>query len=161
MFVYGLSPGVVQTTSPTPLTETCCMSFSTTNAGTRSLRVMGLYVHGRGAGLTAISGLSFRLRAHTADYTGGTSITETPRDPGAPSLMNGSALSNRYDEAQNGNPTTTHLSIGCGAAGASGWFASSVLAMPSLDVVVFGEFGIHVASGLASMSFEESIELTG
>lgn len=159
MFVYGVSPNITQTTSPTPSTELLKLFF--TAGGTpRRMKVMGLYVHGKGAGLTAISGISFRVKRYTGiDPSGGTSTTPAPRDPGAQVAQTNDC---RYEGAAitDGTSPIMMLSIGCGAAGASGWFAGSDQALIShadgsnQDVV-----GVAVASGSASMNFEQSLEI--
>lgn len=164
MFVYGITPGVVQTTSGTPNTELTMLSIRTSIA-TRQPLLFGLYVHGRGAGLTAISGLSFRVKLMASAFSsGGTGIVAEPRDPGAPLAKTdithlfyaGSAITP-------GTGPSLRLSIGCGAAGASGWFAQSEQAVISLKADPSGghpgSADTFVASGLASMNFEMSEEI--
>src|SRR5437867_548965 len=80
MFVYGVVPGAIQTTNATPSTENDCF-FVAAGAAGRSSMLQALYVVGRGAGLTAISGISFRLKKwFTTASAGGTAITPAPRD---------------------------------------------------------------------------------
>lgn len=154
MIVYGVVPGIIQTTSGTPLTETNAAFIEGAGDGLRGLEyVLGLYVHGRGAGLTAISGISFRIK-RGGGGSGGSIITPAPR-------QNGAADTNMLYYSGGVVVTTSvtlQLSIGCGAAGASGWFASS------LDqCVTFESAGLSgslaVASGLASMNYEQSMEI--
>lgn len=159
MFVYGVGPNITQTTSVTPGTELPKLFF-TTGGTSRRMKVMGLYIHGKGAGLTAISGISFRIKRYTgADPTGGTSTTPNPRDPGAQVAQTNDC---RYEGAAitDGTSPIMMLSIGCGAAGASGWFAANEQALiahgqdANQDAV-----GVSVASGLASMNFEQFLEI--
>lgn len=152
--VYGIAPGVVQTTSGTPNTETCPL-FAVGDDVLRGLEyILGLYVHGRGAGLTAISGLSFRIK-RGGGGSEGAPITPSPRAPGSTANTNA-----RY--STNGVTVTTSvqlsLSIGCGAAGASGWFASSIDQCPALDGLS-ASWSLVAASGLASMNYEYSLEV--
>src|ERR1700704_484522 len=117
--VFAVNPGIAQVTSATPLTQTTPLSLFQ-NGSLRAIRVMGLYVHGKGAGLTAISGISFRVKKMSSGSTGGTIIGAAARDPGVPSSPTWSA---KRDCNTDGTLTNTTLSIGCGAAGASGWFS--------------------------------------
>ena len=52
-------PGAIQTTNATPLTANDC--FFVAVGATRTVWVNEIYPTGRGAGLTAISGISYRL----------------------------------------------------------------------------------------------------
>lgn len=159
-FVYGLVPGVTQTTSGTPSTETTGMQLiPLAVTATRTLRFIGFYIHGKGAGLTAISGISFRVKMMSAFSSGGTTVNPTARDSGV-SAQAPDAWIGRRDGTTDGAVTSTTLVIGCGAAGASGWFSPG----PASDIVkqyVGGEgLEIRVASGLASMNYEESAEFS-
>lgn len=166
MFVYSFCPGQVQVTDPTPLTQLICGALIATGTGNptyRPSRTIGFYVHGRGAGLTAISGLSFRLRRmDTGSLTGGSGAQLRERDGGVQNarwsgLFAGTAITDP------GTPTLL-LSIGCGAAGASGWFAAN----DDSALFIEGDSGgasapakrlnVLSASGLASMNYEFSLE---
>src|SRR2546422_7160869 len=78
--VYAIVPGAIQTTNATPLTANDC-AFVKPGA-TRNVGLQSLYVVGRGAALTAISGIQFRLEKWTSTAAaGGTAVTAAPRDP--------------------------------------------------------------------------------
>src|SRR5207302_6215442 len=62
--VYAVVPGVIQTTNATPLTANDCAFFKP--GATRNVGLQALYVTGRGAALTAISGIQFRLEKWTS-----------------------------------------------------------------------------------------------
>lgn len=163
MFVYGITPGVVQTTSGTPNTELPMMSIRSATVP-KGVTLFGLYVHGRGAGLTAISGISFRVKQTTnSDTSGGTGIVANPRDSGAPAAQ--SDITHVFYAGTAITPGTApslRLSIGCGAAGASGWFAQNEQATMSMKDKLGGFPGFldtFVASGLASMNFEMCQEI--
>src|SRR5271157_2011569 len=91
MFMYSDVPVAVEslttntfmyTTSSTAGNLTDCMRFVTQT--TRQASIQALYMAGRGAGLTAISGISARIiRLQTAS-TAGTAATPRPRDLTAP-----------------------------------------------------------------------------
>lgn len=159
MFVYGAAVGQVQTTSPTPNTELLGMGFLTDNSTPeRNVGIMGLYVHGRGAGLTAISGIAFRVKQMTlANSSESGTVFLNPRDPGASTTL----VSGGFGGTPNGS-ATLKLVIGCGAAGASGWFASSVDAIIQCNMAIgspLAALDVFNASGSASMNYEESAEL--
>lgn len=160
MFVYGAVVGQVQTTSATPNTELLGMGFTNDNSvSSRNAGIMGLYVHGRGAGLTAISGIAFRVKQMTAANSSESgTVFLNPRDPGAATL---SVMSGGFGGTPNGT-ATLRLTIGCGAAGASGWFASNVDAIIQYNLAVgapVAALDIFNACGSASMNYEESAEL--
>ena len=122
-------------------------------AGVRNCALQAMYVIGKGAGLTAISGIVFRLIKWATAATGGTGITATPKDPGmqAAKQTAGSAPTA-------GTTRTNHVLFGCGAAGPGGWVA------PNPDSVILmeggGAFSIDAlsASGTISLNFEFSAE---
>jgi hypothetical protein len=79
--VYSLSKAMAgyTATHATPDTETEVFFMK---AGVRNAALQAMYVIGKGAGLTAISGISFRVVKFTTASTSGTGITPTPKDPG-------------------------------------------------------------------------------
>lgn len=157
MFIYGVVPGAIQTTNATPATENDCFFVA---AGTgRASAVIGLYCHGRGAGLTAISGITFRVKKwFTTAAAGGTGITPSPRDPGAQASKCTAGYAVGAVTPGTGGPTFM-LSIGCGAAGPGGWVA------PNPDAAILVESGsadsvdVFNSSGTASLNFELSAEV--
>lgn len=158
MFVYGVVPGAIQTSNATPSTENDCYFIA---AGTgRGTALIGHYVHGRGAGLTAISGITFRIKKWTTTASsGGTGITPAPRDPGAQASKCTAGYAAATVTSGTGGPTLM-LSIGCGAAGPGGWVA------PNPDAALFIEsgsadsFDVFNSSGTASLNFEQSSEVS-
>lgn len=157
MFIYGVVPGAIQTTNATPSTENDDFYVA---AGTgRTSAVIGIYAHGRGAGLTAISGITFRIKKWTTTASSaGTAITPSPRDPGAQASKCTAGFSATTVTSGTGGPTLM-LSIGCGAAGPGGWVA------PNPDAVILVESGsadsvdVFASSGTASLNFELSAEV--
>lgn len=122
-------------------------------------RVGGLqaaYVVGRGAGLTAISGLVFRICRMTTASTAGTATTPNPKDKDAPAATIGAVTG----QTISATGRTNHVVFGCGAAGPGGWVAPNpdscvmivpvVTTAPSVDLVE--------ASATASLTFEFSTE---
>jgi hypothetical protein len=161
MFVYTASlatPGV-STCSATPLTETGAISYKppvVLPARTGSLQAV--YVIGRGAQLTSISGIVFRIIRCTTASTSGTGTTPNPKDKDAPACT----ITAVTGQTISSTGRTNHVIFGCGAAGPGGWVAPNpdssveivpvVTTAPSVDVVA--------ASGTASLLYEFSAEHT-
>lgn len=122
--------------------------------GTRNVGLQSLYVLGKGAGLTAISGIIFRVIGWATASTAGTGITPTPKDPGM------QAAKATVISAQTvGATRINHLTFGCGAAGPGGWVA------PNPDSLIYREGGnagstdVMNASGTVSLNYEFSGEI--
>ena len=122
-------------------------------AGVRNCALQSMYVIGKGAGLTAISGIVFRIIKWATASTGGTGITATPKDPGMQAAKQTAASAPTA-----GTTRTNHVLFGCGAAGPGGWVA------PNPDSVILMEGGgafstdALSASGTISLNFEFSAE---
>ena len=163
MFIYTSSLGTPGNSacSGTPNTETDTISFTAAAASPwRAGWVQAAYVIGKGAGLTAISGIVFRImRATTATATtGGTATTPRPKSTVAPAAAT-TAVTGATTPSSTGR--TNHVIFGCGAAGPGGWVApnpDSVIEVapattaPSVDLLA--------ASGTASLNYEFSVEHT-
>ncbi len=81
-FIYTVAlatPGNL-TTNGSANTET--ETFFVKAGSGRNVGVQKVDVQGKGAGLTAISGIAFRLNKWSTASTAGTSVTPAPRDPG-------------------------------------------------------------------------------
>lgn len=122
-------------------------------AGVRNAALQSMYIVGKGAGLTAISGIAMRIIKWATASTGGTGITPTPKDPGMQAAKQTAASA-----PTSGTTRTQHVVFGCGAAGPGGWVA------PNPDSVILleggGAFSIDAMSisGTASLNFEWSAE---
>jgi hypothetical protein len=145
--------------SGTPNTETDAIFLRPAAAvPARNVLLQAAYVLGKGAGLTAISGIVFRImRATTSTVsTGGVATTPQPKDAGM-AAATATAFTGATTPSSTGR--TNHVVFGCGAAGPGGWVApnpDSVIAVlsaatqPSLDLLA--------ASGTAYLNYEFSIE---
>lgn len=150
--VYTLSLATAgnTTSNATPATENETFFVK---AGVRNAALQSVYVIGKGAGLTAISGIAFRIIKWGTAATAGTSITPTPKDPGMQAAKQTSASAPTA-----GTTRTNHIIFGCGAAGPGGWVA------PNPDSVILLEGGSAPSidmlniSGTASLNFEWSAE---
>ena len=151
-FVYSIDPTTNQTTSGTPNTEVCNLAI---RQATRPFALTALALQGKGAGLTALSGIMMQLRLWTTVGSAGTATNPVPRDDRAPAAATTGA---------SGTPTAGTVSglyklgVGCGAAGPGGWVARN------------GDAGIRVdggsdeldgmsTSGTASLAYIYSAEI--
>lgn len=151
-FVYATAPAANVAANATPNTDTVHLRFLTVAA--KSAAIKALYLVGKGAGLTAISGIAARLvRQATASTVGG-AITPTPRGTiGAASLT-------AFTAPTVGATPTQALVIGCGAAGPGGWVAPDLDSAIALDAAggANGNLDLISSSGTASLNFQYTIE---
>jgi hypothetical protein len=153
--VYSTVPGATQTSNATPGTANDCFFIS---PGTRNAALFAINVQGRGAGLTAISGLSFRVENWTSTASSaGTAITPRPADPGMQAAKAAAGYAAATVTSGTGGPNLL-LSIGCGAAGPGGWVAPNPDAMFVLEGAATKSLDIFNASGTASLNFELSAQ---
>jgi hypothetical protein len=154
-FVYHVSSAgsTSLTSSGTPNTETTVASLRAGSGRMSFLQEVNLM--GRGAGLTAISGILLKVRYWTTVSTGGTSVTPAPRTTGAPASKAAAVIAGSI------TPGTVdggiRLSLSCGAAGPGGWVA------PNADSAIdAGEAGsadcldFYTQSGTASLVHDVS-----
>ena len=145
--------------SGTPGTETDTFSIRPASAvPARNVIVQAAYVIGKAAGLTAISGIVFRIiRATTASVTtGGVATTPNPKDAGMQAAT-ATAVTGLTTISSTGR--TNHVIFGCGAAGPGGWVApnpdSTVVVTPASTVP---SIDLVAASGTPSLNYEFSCE---
>lgn len=156
MFVYD-SNGAANTTSftssGTPDTE---QDHYFIKPGTRNVGVLSLIVGGKGAGLTTLSGIEYRLKRWTSTATAintGTALTPTPVDPGSQAAKATAATSTGAQFTPGtGGPVFVG---GCfsGAAGPGGWVAENPDAMPTVEGSANQTIDLFIASGTASLKF--------
>jgi len=142
--------------SGTPNTETSAIYLKPASAvPARNIMLQAAYLIGKGAGLTAISGIVGRIIRCTTASTSGTATTPSPKDAG----MQASTATAATGGTTSSTGRTNHVVFGCGAAGPGGWVApnpdsmiyvTSAATQPSVELVV--------ASGTASLNYEFSVE---
>ena len=155
-FVYAVegAPATPYATHATPNTEDPTLVL---RQATRGVSLMGLYVQGRGAALTAITGIGYRVRRWTTAGTGGTAITPNPRRVGT------TAATTAADKVTAITPGTVsgayQLAIGCGAAGPGGWVARDDDSAVHVEGGGSDELNINSVCGVASMLHHVSAEI--
>jgi hypothetical protein len=163
MFVYYTVPAANESTTVQTFMYTTNAGANTVTDHLRLLTVsprpatiQAVYTQGRGAGLTAISGISVRLMRMATASTTGTAASIRPRDPASQA-----AVTTAFSGAVTiGATPTLSLSVGFGAAGPGGWVA------PNPDSGIYlatagganGNIDMLSGSGTVSMNFDATIE---
>ena len=155
MFVYesSLATAGNLTTNGTANTETETFRLNAVTQG-RNVALQSIYLIGKGAGLTAISGIALRVITWGTGATVGTAITPAPKDQNAPA-----ASATAASRPTAGTTRTNRIVIGCGAAGPGGWVAPN----PDSTIAIRASAtpqsidGLDV-SGTVSLNFEFSFE---
>lgn len=155
-FVYGVSPTVATfiTSSGTPNTELPGLAL---RQATRNVDIMSVYVIGKGAALTAISGIGFRFRRWTTVGTGGTAITPAPRRIGTTAST--TAVSGESAITAGTVSGAYQLTFGCGAAGPGGWVAPNPDAYINIEAGSSDEVDMNSQSATASLNYDYSAEI--
>jgi hypothetical protein len=126
--------------------------------GTRNVGVTLLQVLGRGAGLTALSGIAFRLKRYTTtSASAGTAITPTPKDPGFQACKATAGGASAGVTVGTGGPVIAAM-CGCGAAGPGGWAARDPDSVIAVEGSANQSVDLFCASGTASLNYEAALE---
>jgi len=155
-FVYGVegAPATPYACSGTPNTEDPTLVL---RQNVRGVDLQAIFVLGRGAALTAITGIGYRVRRWTTVGTGGTAITPNPRRIGT------TASTTAADKVSAITPGTVsgayQLSFGCGAAGPGGWVARDADSAIHLEGTSADELNINSVCGVASLLHHVSAEI--
>ncbi len=151
VYTISLATAGNLTTNATPNTET--NAFFVKSGTGRTAGIQAVYVVGKGAGLTSISGIAFRLVRFATASTSGTGMTPAPKDTGMQAAKCTSA-----SRPTSGSTRTNRLVFGCGAAGPGGWVAPNVDSVETNDTTA-GSMDVLDVSGTASLTYEFSAEL--
>lgn len=116
MFVYNIAPPAAVTTSASANTDVDHLRLLTVAA--RMAWVKALYLRGKGAALTTITGIEVMLKRMATASTAGSAIVPQPRDAGSPA-----ARVTPFTGPTIGATPTIQLALGCGATGPGAWVA--------------------------------------
>ena len=163
-FVYNCQTKAVAenyTTSGTANTEIDAAFIKP--GATRAVTLIALRVQGKGAGLTALSGIAFRLKIWpTTSSSGGTAITPGPTDNRAPAAVATAAAGAGGGTGAVTSGTGTPVFVGgcgCGASGPGGWVAPNPDAGITLDGGANKSVDLYSASGTISLPWEAQAEI--
>jgi hypothetical protein len=126
--------------------------------GANSVFARLLQVLGRGAGLTALSGIAFHLkRFSTTASSGGTAITPGAHDQSMPAATASSGGASAGVTQGTGGPVLVGM-CGCGAAGPGGWAAQDIDSANKLKGAATNSLDMFVESGTASLNYEAALD---
>lgn len=155
-FVYDISLATAGNTTTNSSAGTENNTF-TIKTGAANCALQSMYVLGKGAGLTAISGIVHRIVHWGTASTSGTSITPTPKDSRLQGVLAAKAVVT--SAATNGSTRTNKVIFGCGAAGPGGWVAPNPDSLESMIASGSDSLDALNASGTVSLAFEWSGEI--
>lgn len=156
-FVYGFAKDTeaAYATHATPNTDDPTIVLRQT---TRNVELQALYCLGRGAALTAITGIGYRVRRWTTVGTGGTAIANV-----APRRIGTTALTVIVDKISAITPGTisgaVQVAFGCGAAGPGGWVARDEDSKITMEAGSADELDINSVAGVTAMLHQLSGEI--
>lgn len=155
-FVYSVAAaGTTFTTSGTPNTEVDHLRHNAGSTPGRGCGVQAVYCIGKGAALTAISGIAIRGKRWTTGSTVGTTITPVGRAISQPAASSTAAYGPTAGSVDGGY----WLTIGCGAAGPGGWVAPNPDSVAQIENGSGDSLDLYSASGTASLVLEISSEI--
>lgn len=163
-FVYNLQTKTQAENYATSGTGNTEIDFAFIKPGaTRAFSLIALRVQGKGAGLTALSGIAFRLKQWTStSSSGGTGSTPQPVDNRAPAAVTtagfGTAGGIAAVTSGTGGPNLVG-GCGCGASGPGGWVAPNPDGAITLDGGATKSTDVFSSSGTISMNFEAQAEI--
>jgi len=151
---YGDVPGALQTTNGSANTTNDCFFIKPGSA--RTVWLVALNFIGRGAGLTAITGLAYRVEQWTTTASaGGTGITPAPLDPGYQAAKHTCGYSASAVTPGTGGPLLK-LAVGSSATGPLPWVAPNQDQAPSAEAGANQSIDVFNISGGLSLNFEMS-----
>jgi hypothetical protein len=163
MFCYttqSIMQSTTYSTSGTPSTEIDVFSMKPGSGRTTS--VYALRGQGRGAGLTALTGISLNFKDWTTASTAGTTLTPTPNDKGN-TVAAGTVV--RIGTGGGVNAVTPGTGgplyrggMGMGGSGPGGWVAANPDAVIAMNAGYAGSLDLYSVSGTASMLYDFTVE---
>lgn len=156
MLFYNVAPGAIQTTNSTPNTEND--SLFITPGASRAVAIEAIYPQGRGANLTNISGITYRLKKWTTTASsGGSAITPSPKEPGYSAAVATAGFSAAAVTPGTGGPTLL-LSIGSGTTSPGNWQARNLDEAYRLYGAATQSLDLFNVSSAVSLSYEVSLD---
>jgi hypothetical protein len=151
-FIYATAPAANVATNATVNTDTNHLRVLTVAA--KGAYLKSLLIGGKGAGLTAISGIALRIVRQGTPSTVGTATIPSPR------ATIGAASLTAFTAPTTGATPLQQLAIVCGAAGPGGWVAPDVDSYIALDANggANGNADLISSSGTASLNCQYTLE---
>lgn len=154
MLYYTIAPGAKITTNAVADTANDCLFVK---PGTRTCWVKSIYPQGRGANLTNISGINYRLEEWTATASsGGSALTPVPDDDGYQAAKQTAGFSASAVVSGTGGPLLK-LAIGSGTTSPGNWVAPSLDEAYPVEGSANKSLDLFNIASAVSLSFEPSI----
>lgn len=163
-FVYGVVslPATPFTTHATPNTEDPTIVLRNP-ATTRGFSLQSIFVLGRAAAATTISGIGYKVRRWTTAGSGGTTVTPAPRQLSGAGAAT-AAVNVAVDKASAITAGTVsgayQCSFGCGKAGPGGWVARDADSVVTVEGNSGDELDINSVAGEALLLHDVSCEIS-
>lgn len=152
--VAGLAAGASYATHATPSTEDPTLVL---RQAVRGFDLTAIYVNGRAAAATTITGISYLVRRWTTAGSGGTAVTPNPKRIGT------TASTTAADKATAVTAGTVsgaiQVACGCGKAGPGGWTARDADHKVHVEGTSADELDINSLCGEASVAHYVSAEI--
>jgi len=153
MFVFNAAAGPFSTSASANTAEICL----SVRQVTKGVSLTALWLTGKAAAATAITGIVFRVRRATTPSSGGTSVTLSPR------YLGPTATSTAHDKTTAltaGTSTTTAIVVGCPSVGGGGWTARDEQSKLHLEAGSTDSIDIlSETAGTTALSFEVDAEI--
>jgi hypothetical protein len=154
-FVYVMPTAILAnnfTTSATPNTE---IDHQFIKPGTRNVSLISVLAGGKGAGLSVLTGIAYRIKKwQTTAAAGGTAMTPNPLDVGAQaSKATAGWTAAASVTAGTGGPQFLGSMVS-GGSSSVGWVAENADAAPTMEGSANQSLDLWSISGTASMNFE-------
>lgn len=156
MLFYNVAPGAIQTTNSTPNTENDSLFIAP--GALRAVAIEAIYPQGRGANLTNISGITYRLKKWTTTASaGGSAIVPQPKEAGYSAAAATAGFSAAAVTPGTGGPSLL-LSIGSGTTSPGNWQARNLDEAYRLYAGETKSMDIFNVSSAVSLSYEVSLD---
>jgi hypothetical protein len=120
---------------------------------TRAFALLTLRVQGKGAGLSTLSGIAFRLKYYPTTASSGSAVTPNPVDIRAPAAVATAGMASGGVVVGTGTPVLVG-GCGCSGSGPGGWVAPN----PDAGIVLDGgqnkSLDLFSSSGSPGLNFE-------
>jgi len=156
-FAYGFdgAPATPYASHATPNTEDPTLVL---RQAARGFDLQSIFVHGRAAAATTISGIGYRVRRWTTVGTGGTAVVGSPRRIGTTAST---TAADKVTAITAGTVSGAYqVGFGCGKAGPGGWVARDADSAIHVEGGSSDELDINSVCGEASQLHHVSAEIT-
>lgn len=154
MWVYSIEGEINNATSGSADTLDAYTALRETS---QAVWMQAWYSQGKGAALTALTGIMHRLLLWTTVGTGGDAVTPEPARPGTPAAKT-VVVDGAYTEGTVSGSTV--LAFGHGASGPGGWVARNDEARKVLEADSADEWSWNsIQSGSVALNFEDYGEI--